>query len=439
MLATSIIPTHSAAEWLLGAIDRVLDLVGLSKSPTVEEIIYLAVILGVALALGWLVRVGIVWIVRKVMRLRQGFVGQELLRRHIIRKCSHFIPPLVFLALVPFAVVHDGKFITIIEKIATVYAIVAFTYGLCAVLSFIFDLINERRNERHLPVRGILNVIVGILWIITAIIAVSIFVDKSPATLLAGLGAFAAALMLIFKDSILGFVAGIQMSENDMVRVGDWIVVPGTLANGTVMDVSLSTVKIQNFDNTMVMVPPYTLVSQGFQNYRYMSDTGARRIVEDFVIDFSSVAPLTSGLLNRLAAKYPAIKQFADKAAAQPDSWVCNNGNYVVNGTTETNLGLFRAYLTSYLIGNPRISQDQMILVREMDPTTSGYTLQLYCFTATSAWVEFEAIRSAMIEHVATVMSDFGLNLYNAGSYDIALTGPGSSSTPADPAAPAAK
>lgn len=422
MLASSIIPTHSAAEWLLRSIDRFLDFIGLSKSPAVEEVIYLAVIMGVALAIGWLVRVGIVWIVRKIMKLHHGVIGQELLRRHIFRKCSHFIPPLVFLALVPFAVVHDGKFITIIEKLASVYALIAFTYGLCAVLSFIFDFVNDRRNERHLPVRGILNIIVGILWIVTAIIAVSIFVDKSPATLLAGLGAFAAALMLIFKDSILGFVAGIQMSENDMVRVGDWIMVPGTPANGTVVDVSLSTVKIQNFDNTMVMVPPYTLVSQGFQNYRYMSDTGARRILVDFVVDFATVAPLSSDLLNRLAAKYPAIKQFADRAAAQPDSWVCNDGNYVVNGTTETNLGLFRAYLTSYLIGNPRISQNQMILVREMDPTTSGYTLQLYCFTATSAWVEFEAIRSAMIEHVTTVMSDFGLTIYSTGSLSVDLT-----------------
>lgn len=423
MLANSIIPTHKAAEWLLCEIDRLLDFLGLEHAPDIEEAIYLAVIMGVALAVGWLVRVCIVWVVRKIVRVRDGAVGRGLLKHHVIQKCSHFIPPLVFLGLVPFAVVKEGTLIMIVDRLAAVYAVVATAYGLGAVLSFVFDQINSRHNRRHLPIRGILNVILGIVWIVTAIIAVSILLDKSPATLLAGLGAFAAALMLIFKDSILGFVAGLQMSENDMVHVGDWILVPGTPANGIVRDVSLSTVKIQNFDNTMVMVPPYTLVSKGFQNYRAMQDTGARRIMVSFTVDSSTVAPLTADGLARLSAKYPAIKAFAEQAAATADGWICEPGNYVVNGTTETNIGLFRAYLTSYLSeGAAHISKSQMIMVRQLDPTTDGYVLQIYCFADTAAWVAFESIKSAVIEHVVASMADFGLGLYSSGSIDVDLT-----------------
>lgn len=419
MLTGSIIPTHKAAVWLLTHIDRLLDALGLERSPALEEILYLAVIILVALAIGWLVRVGIVWTVRRIVRIHDGAVGRELLSRHIFQKCSHFIPPLVFLGLVPLAVVKGGSLVRAVDRLAAVYAVVTITYGLSAVLSFIFDQINRRHNQRHLPLRGILNVILGILWIVTAIIGVSLLLDKSPATLLAGLGAFAAALMLIFKDSILGFVAGLQMSENDMVHVGDWILVPGTPANGIVRDVSLSTVKIQNFDNTMVMVPPYTLVSKGFQNYRYMQETHARRIMVNIVVDSTTVAPLASDTLRRLSDRYTAVRDFAARAAATSDGWICDQGNYVVNGTTETNLGLFRAYVTAYFSSCAHISKDQMIMARLLDPTTDGYVLQIYAFADTAAWVAFEGIKSAVIEHLTAVMPDFGLAMYASASLDV--------------------
>lgn len=419
MQALNLIPSHDVALWLVRHIDNFLDSFGLTRYPVVEQIIYLVIIVALALAVGLAVRYAVGWVVRKIVRLRDGEVGQQILQQHVVAKCTHFIPPLVLMGLVPFAFDTQSSIMHILDKLVLVYAIIALAYGVATVLKFVFMEVNTRRNKRNLPVQGILNIALGILWIVVAIIVVSVLVDKSPGALLAGLTAFAAALMLIFKDSILGFVAGIQMSENDMLHVGDWICVPGTLANGNVEEVSLSTVKIRNFDNTLVMVPPYQLVSQGFQNYRAMQDTGARRIMVNLIIDADTVERATPQLIADLSAKYPGVKAFVERASKTKDGWICDNGNYVVNGTTETNLGLFRAYATDYLNTNPHLSRDQMIMMMHCQPTANGYILQIYCFTDTSAWVAYEGIYSALLEHLATALPDFGLSMYSSGSMEI--------------------
>ena len=398
MLANSIIPTHKAAEWLLREIDRLLDFLGLEHAPDIEEAIYLAVIMGVALAVGWLVRVCIVWVVRKIVRVRDGAVGRGLLKHHVIQKYSHFIPPLVFLGLVPFAVVKEGTLIMIVDRLAAVYAVVATAYGLGAVLSFVFDQINSRHNRRHLPIRGILNVILGIVWIVTAIIAVSILLDKSPATLLAGLGAFAAALMLIFKDSILGFVAGLQMSENDMVHVGDWILVPGTPANGIVRDVSLSTVKIQNFDNTMVMVPPYTLVSEAFQNWDGMKVRHARRVKRALRIDMTSIRRLNPEEVRRLAGEGYLGPDTAETTAAAP-----------------INLTLFRHYAEDFLRRHPEVVHEesgQWLMARQLEPTSEGLPLELWFYFREIEFVRYEDLAAEVMEHLIAALPAFGLRLF---------------------------
>lgn len=180
------------------------------------------------------------------------------------------------MALLPIALDGEGRWAQVLDRAVYVYAIAMFGVAVTAVFSFVWVRYDQHENTKKLPLKGILNVAKGIVWGIVVIVAVSVMVDKSPAVLLTGLGAFAAALMLIFKDSILGFVAGIQLSQNDMLRVGDWIVVPSTIANGIVTDVTLSVVKVLNWDNTTVMLPPYTLVSTSFQNWRSMSDSGVR-------------------------------------------------------------------------------------------------------------------------------------------------------------------
>lgn len=417
-----LVPSHRFAEWLINIIDQCLKAVGLERYVALHEVIYVVVIAAVALAIGIAVKSVALAVTRRMVRLRHSETGAELLRERTFTRCSHVITPLVFMALIPFAFNSNSQVLWWILRAVGVYALIAFGVGVTAVVTFIFNRYNARDNTRGLPLRGILNLCIGIVWIIVAILAVSVIVDRSPAVLLAGLGAFAAALMLIFKDSILGFVAGIQMSQNDMLHVGDWIVVPGTPANGTVLDVSLSTVKVQNFDNTIITIPPYTLVSGAFQNWRGMKDSGVRRIMQNFMIDWPGIVPLSDSVLNAVTAKYPQMAQVvANMRSADKNGWATGGGERPLNGTLETNLGLFRAYLCMYLMNNPLVSSNHRVLVQLLDPTISAQPLQIWCWAATTDWNEYEAIQSAIMEHVITTAPVFGLAIYTSGSDTITL------------------
>ena len=305
------------------------------------------------------------------------------------------------------------------RSIAGIYALFALAVGLGAVFTFIFNYYNTYENKRKLPLKGLVNVAIGVVWIIIVILSVSVALDKSPGLLLTGLGAFAAALMLVFKDSILGFVAGIQLSENDMIHVGDWIVVPDTIANGVVLDMTLTTVKVQNWDNTIVTLPPYSLVQSSFQNWRGMSESGCRRIVKNLTIDITSVKSITPDEADALAARYPLLKEFVDNLRKNNGLEQNNPGLTPINGTIETNLGLFRAYCCLYIYNNPFINNVQQILIRILDPTNGGLPLQIYCFTATTDWNKYEGIQSAIIEHISTVCGDFGLDIYSSSTLTV--------------------
>lgn len=412
MILSSIIPTHKVAQWLLAHIHKVFDHVGLEKDSDIEDIIYIAIVVALALFLGWLAKKIILYGARKIMILRNNELAQELFDHHVLTRCSHVIPPLVLLALLPFAFTKASTLNVIIYKALLLYTCIVVCLAICKIVRFVWMRFDEKRNTRNLPLKGIMDTIVGILWVITLIVCVSILVDKSPVALLTGLGAFAAVLMLIFKDSILGLVAGLQLSQNDMLRVGDWIVVPSTLANGVVIDVSLTSVKVQNFDNTIVTLPPYSLISSSFQNWRGMQDSGCRRIARDLIIDSDTITPATPDMIDGICKKFPIIKAFVDKTERDGKPYY-DPGLAVVNGSLETNLGLFRAYMCQWLLNNPAISSEQQILVRIMVPTGEGIPLQIYCFTNTTQWTAYEAIQSTVLEHVMAVAPAFGLRLFN--------------------------
>lgn len=436
-MINALIPSNQVAGWLLVHIHRLLDFLGLEKDHTAEEIIYTAIIVCIALFLGWLIRTIILLGVRKFVMLRHNTLGKELVQHKVLIHCSHIIPPLVILSLLPFAFTEDSLLRTIIFRALLVYTTLVICLAISSVTSFIWLRFDETRNSKNLPIKGVIDTIIGILWFIAIIVCVSIVVDKSPVKLLTGLGAFAAVLMLVFKDSILGLVAGLQLSQNDMLRVGDWIVVPSTLANGIVTDVSLTAVKVQNFDNTIVTLPPYTLISSSFQNWRGMADSGCRRIARSVIIDSDTIVEASPELIETVSSKFPIIKNYLAhiKELGHPDY---NPGLAVVNGTDSTNLGLFRIYMCQWLINNPAISTDSQILVRIMDPNGEGIPLQIYCFTTTTKWTAYEAIQSAVIEHVAVTAQQFGLRLFNDPSgtdvTTVRLTGQSPQPSPVTPA-----
>lgn len=280
-----------------------------------------------------------------------------------------------------------------------IWCFISFGIAICAIFKFAWLRYDSRQNTKHLPLKGIYDVAVGFVWMIVSILAISVLLDKSPAMLLTGLGAMATVLMLIFKDSILGFVAGIQLSKNDMIRVGDWITVPGTQADGVVTDVNISVVKVLNFDNTTVMLPPYTLVSSSFLNWRSMSASGIRRIARSILIDVTTIT---------------------------------SDGE----GSGSTNLTRYRAWCLKYLNSHPKLNHtaggNALTMVRIMPQEAAGLPMQLYCFTNTSVWVDYESIQSEVVENIIAGASAFKLKVYN---YPMSLVPATAAAEMADPPA----
>lgn len=413
----ALIPTHRVGVMILNYIDRLLDHLGLGRDATLETIIYIVLISVFALTLGWAVRRITLAVARKLVSLRHTDVGAGLLQQKVFLKCSHIIPPLVILAFLPLAFETDNDTLGVIRKGVLIYFLIALGIGINSVLTFMWIHFDAHENTNKHPLRGILNTAHGIVWIIIAIITLSLLMDKSPTALLAGLGVFATALMLIFKDSILGLVAGIQLSQNDMLRVGDWIVVPSTPANGTVEEVTLTTVKVRNWDNTLIMLPPYTLVSTSFQNWRGMSDMGAREIQRSVLIDHTTITTVDDEFISKITAKYPGLKTFVDASKTAPQPQFAT-GITALNGTVTTNLGLYRAYLTDYLLNHPAISNDFFLMVRLLQANESGTPLQVICFSKIIQWNGYEAVQSQIFEHIAVTAPDFGLTIFNASDGD---------------------
>ena len=396
MDSPSIIPSHDIASWLLRHIDGVLDSLGLHHYQTVEEVIYLVVISLAAFGIAWVIKRLIYVVLRKIVRMRNGVFGRELLEWHTLSKVCQIIPPLILFAMVPFAFEGTHPMRTWIFRIVGIYSMCAFGYAICAIFTFVYNHYNIHNNKKNLPLKGLLNVAKGIIWIVIGICAVATLVGKSPAYLLTGLTAFAAALMLVFKDTILGLVASVQLTANKMIRRGDWVVCESHHANGEVEDISLTTVKIRNWDNSVTTIPPYSLVSESFRNYQPMRRSGGRRVDRSVIIDANSVRFLGPDEL----------------AALREKGWL--EGLDVDAARSEINLRLLRRYLTAWLAADPRVNEKLLLKVRQMEPTPSGLPLQLYFFCHEVRWKEFEEIQSDIFDHVYAIIGEFGLRVFQS-------------------------
>ena len=394
-------------EWVS---DLLLRLTG-SSSPVWDRIVYGVLVFVIAIVVGRILRAVVIYVIHRVARYRGGYLLKSLVEAHIFTRLTHIIPPLVIVALLPFAFHGTPAFLKLIEKLCWIYILGVIVFSINTQLSVFWKFYSSRTALRNRPMKGMIQIIKGLLAGFWVIVAVSILIERSPMALITGLGAFAAVLMLVFKDSILGFVAGVQLSQNDMIRSGDWIVVPGGSVNGIVIDVSLDTVKVQNFDNTIVTLPPYSLVSGEVQNWRGMTEAGGRRIMRSFTIDLSTVKFCTPEFLEKMKG-IDVLRDFIEKKEAQQQRGVVENtqnSEGLVNGTIETNLGLFRAYMTLYLQHHKFIGGQMILMVRALDPNDNGLPLQLYCFSTNTDWVSYESIQSEIFEHYAAIMPRFGL------------------------------
>ena len=335
--------------------------------------------------------------------------------RKVMVHLSRMVAPILIYILLPLAFSDAGSAtLALIMRFCLIFIIIMFLSFISALLTAVYTVYSEKEQFRDRPLKGLLQTVQVILYFVGGIIVVSILIDRSPGVLLTGLGASAAVLMLVFKDSIMGFVSGVQLSANNMLKVGDWITMPKYGADGDVIEVSLNTVKVRNFDKTITTIPPYLLVSDSFQNWRGMQESGGRRIKRSINIDMNSVRFCTPEML----AKYKKIQLLTDYVE-QTEQVVKEynkehhiDNSILVNGRRQTNLGVFRAYLTNYLKSLPDVNKNLTCMVRYLQPTEQGIPVELYFFSAVKEWVPYEGIQADVFDHLLAIIPEFGLRVF---------------------------
>jgi miniconductance mechanosensitive channel len=294
-------------------------------------------------------------------------------------------------------------------KVAGIYFFVCFVNAFFVAL---YTLYTEK--EQGHPLKGLLQTIQVVLFLIGAISIIGVLIGKSPIVLLATLGTSAAVLMLVFKDSIMGVLSGIQLSANKMLRVGDWITMPKYGADGKVIEVALYTVKVQNWDNTITTIPPYALISDSFQNWRAMQQSGGRRVKRAVNIDMNSIKFCTPQMLAKYR-KIHLLTAYIDDTEQAVQAYNQEHRidpSVLVNGRRQTNLSVFRAYLMAYLKSHPDVHPGMMCMVRHLHPTEKGIPLELYFFSTTTAWIPYETIQADIFDHVLAIIPEFDLRVF---------------------------
>lgn len=352
-------------------------------------------------------------VIRMITRIvkKSGFTwGQIILDKQVFRKLSHVVPAII----IYFFASTFPTYQTVIEKLAICYILIVGVVFLQSLLHALNDIYETFEISSVRPIKGYVQVVNIVIITLGVILVISNLMGESPLILLSGIGALSAVLMLVFKDSLLGLVAGIQLTTNDMIRVGDWIEMPKYGANGDVIDISLNTVKVQNFDKTITMIPSYALISDSFINWRGMQSAGGRRIKRSLYIDASSITFCTDEMIDKfLAVDY--LSDFIMQKEREIVEYNEKHGidrNNPVNGRALTNIGVFRAYISNYLKNHQGIRQDMTMMVRQLEQTEHGVPLEIYAFTNTVEWAVYESIQSDIFDHLFSVAPEFGLRIF---------------------------
>ncbi|USA54198.1 mechanosensitive ion channel family protein [Acinetobacter sp. C32I] len=358
-------------------------------------------------------------IVRGIRHLITKFKSpnQSIFAQHsVTQRFANIVPAIVIMNGITTIPHLPEKFISFVQMGAQAFIFLTLALTVSEALN-IFNLIYQRNpKSRNKPIKGYLQLVKLILFVVCGLMILGTFLKKDVFTLLAGFGAMAAVLMLVFQNTILSLVASVQIASYDMVRIGDWIEMPSLNADGDVIDMSLHTVTVQNFDKTFTTIPTNKLVTDTFRNWRGMSESGCRRIKRSLFLDQSSVHFMSDEEQQKLK-DFLLLDQYLDAKKSEIEEFnnhLSNQSRY--NQRRLTNLGTFRAYVEFYLRQHQGIAQNQTILVRQMQPTSEGLPLEIYAFTNTIAWASYEAIQSDIFDHLIAIIPEFGLRIYQAPS-----------------------
>ncbi len=394
----------SLKEWLVGN--------GLSDELSASLSYAIAVIMIIAICV-------IVMVIAKrlILKVLQVYIAKSknkwddiFLKNKVFERMMGILPAIIIHeSAVLFPMVEDW-----IKRIAACFIAFAVLMALYKIIDSIDDIYRQHDISKARPIKGYLQVVKIFFSIAAAIIIVSVLLDRSPLILLSGFGAATAVIMLIFQNSILGLVASIQLATNNMVQIGDWIEMPSHGADGDVIEITLHTVKVQNWDKTIVTIPPTALINESFKNWKGMQEAGGRRIKRCIYIDMTSIRFCDEEMLSRLK-KIQYLKEYIDEKTAEIAQYNKEKGidpSSIVNGRHMTNIGTFRVYVQKYLENHPRINHKMTTMVRQLQPGEHGLPVEIYTFTSTTRWEEYEGIQSDIFDHILAVVPEFGLKIY---------------------------
>ncbi len=360
-----------------------------------QRIVVIVAILLIAYVLDMICRRGIIPMVKKVTAKTQVTWDDYLLNDKLLNDVSHLVSPVVVYALIPLAFPGDSSMLSFILKLCWIYIIIMVVKVICTFLTSLYTISSEHEKLKDHSLKGFYQMLKLVVICIGTIFVISELIDKNPYAILTGLGAGTAILMLVFQDTIKGLVAGVQLTANDMLRPGDWITMPKYGADGDVIEVSLTTVKVRNWDKTITTVPPYALVNDSFQNWRGMFDMGGRRVKRSINIDMNTVRFCTEEELAEFK-KQPWMDGFEE------------------TGKEEVNLYIFRHYVMYYLKHHPKVHQELIMTVRQLQPTAQGIPIELYFFSANTAWLRYEHLQAEVFDHVLAMLHKFDLKVFQS-------------------------
>lgn len=368
------------------------------------------------LAVGILLYFLITFIIKKtvyvIIKRTPSKFDDLLIKNKVFTRICLLIPAILIKYYADDVLLGFPDMVEIIIKFVKIYEIIVYTSILLALVDTAHELYNSFEMSKIKPIQGLVQVIKGVLYAVCVLLITAFLLGKSVSTIVIGLGTLSAVLMLVFQDSIKGFVGSIQLSINDMLRIGDWIVIGP--ADGNVLEINLTTVKVQNWDNTITTIPTYTMVSSPFTNWRGMSESDGRRIARSINIDVNTIHYCTPEMLEKYK-HYALVKDYITKR--QEDIAEYNKANHIdtseiMNGRQQTNLGIFRAYIKAYLNNNPKLNHNLTMMVRQLQPTEFGVPLQIYAFSSDKQWNNYEDIQSDIFDHIIAAAEMFDLKIY---------------------------
>lgn len=401
-------------------LEKTFEKIGLSEnlSGVISEIISLITLFLIAIIIYFITILIIKKTVFVFLQKTETKRDDIIIENKFFNRICLLIPAYIIRGLIPISIPSFPLLSSAIIMMTKIYEVFVYSRVIDAILSTLNDIYNTYEVSKSKPIKGFIQVLKIIVYVICFLLIIAILTQKELSNILIGLGTLSAVLMLVFKDPILGFVGGLQLTINDMLRIGDWIVMEKSKADGEVLEIGLTSVKVQNWDKTITTIPTYSLISDSFTNWRGMESSGGRRIARSFVIDADTIKFCTPEMLEKFK-KFQLITQYITDKENEIEEYNKRNNiddSNPVNGRRQTNIGIFRAYLTEYLSHNPYINKDMTFMVRQLAPTEYGIPIQVYAFSSNKIWVNYENIQSDIFDHIFAVVTMFDLKIYQKPS-----------------------